>query len=51
MASQDDMMIANGMVEEIVCTGWVSQTNNLLRTTEVGLCLVPNQFPLFDKAA
>ena len=51
MSWHDDMMITNGISKEIGGLRLVTEPDELLRTTEVGLRLVAYKMSLSDKMA
>ena len=51
MAGEDDVVIADGVREEIGGPVGVRQADDLLGAAEVGLGLVAHQLALFDEAA
>ena len=51
MSWHDDMMIANGLRQEVFRFVDIFQLNDLLRAAEVGLCLVPDELTLGNEAA
>ena len=50
MTRKDDVMIADGIGEEIGCLALVGETYQLLGAAEVGLRLVLDEFALSDEA-
>ena len=51
MAWQDNVVIANGIRQEVGGLAGVRQLDHLLRSAQVCFGLVPNQFALFNKMA
>ena len=51
MTWDDDVVIADGVGEEIAGAGWVGEADDLLGAAEVGLRLAAHQLALADEAA
>ena len=49
MSRYDDVVIANGVCQEVLGLTLVCQLDDLLRTTEVGLCLIAYERSLSNK--
>ena len=51
MSGQDNVMIAYWVGEEIRCLTLVGQLDHLLRTAEIGHCLITHETALCDEMA
>ena len=51
MAWEDDVMVSDGIRQEIGGLTGVWQLNDLLGSAQVGFCLVADQLTLFDEKA
>ena len=51
MTWEDDVMVSDGIRQKIGGLTGMRQLDDLLGSAEVGFCLVPDQFALFDEVA
>ena len=51
MTWEDDVMVSDGIRQEIRGLTGMRQLDDLLGSAQVGFCLIPDQFALFDEVA